>query len=105
MPSLLPVQSIGYIAHKTDWVRRRFDTFNFSFIFSGGGTYRCKGIDARITAPCVITQSPGVDVEYGPADAYGEWEELFIIYRHDELPELQRRGLATRGLLGQHGHS
>lgn len=76
-PHATPVRNIGYIHHKTVWVRHPFATFNFSFILQGEGTYRLGGKTWPVKAPCVITQWPSRYVEYGPHDF---WEELYLIY-------------------------
>ncbi|MDX2110436.1 MAG: AraC family transcriptional regulator [Verrucomicrobiota bacterium] len=79
-PAACQVQSIGYIVRKTEWVRTAFDTINFSFILSGGGEYWRQGQRFVVEPPCVLTQTPGDYVEYGPDEKHGYWEELFLIY-------------------------
>ncbi len=88
-----PVSSIGYVPHKTDWIRRTFPSVNFSFILSGGGEYRVGGQSWKIAAPCVITQVPDVPVEYGPAQGWTEWEELYLIYPPESLKLFHQAGL------------
>lgn len=95
-PAVLPVDSIGYIPHKLDWVRHRFNSYNFSFILSGGGEYWCEGKCWRVQAPCVITQSPWHYVEYGPCGEWNEWEELYLIYNEDRLPLLEKMKMIRR---------
>ena len=75
-----PVASIGYVPVKRDWVRTTFQSVNFSFILRGGGEYWHHGRAWPVTAPCVITQYPGVPVEYGFTAPWTDWEELYIIY-------------------------
>jgi AraC-like DNA-binding protein len=96
-PSEIPVASIGYMAHKRDWVRRRFDSYNFSFLLGGGGEYWRDGVQWRVQAPCVITQAPGVMMEYGPAGTWTEWEELFLIYDARHMGALERMGAIREG--------
>ncbi len=72
-----PVQSIGYIHKKQEWIDFRFDTCNFSFILNGRGIYKKDGKTWTVEAPCVLTQWPGEMQQYGP-DTH--WEELFVIY-------------------------
>ncbi len=72
-----PVQSIGYIQNKQQWIDFRFETCNFSFILNGRGTYKKDGKTWPVEAPCVLTQWPGEMQYYGP-DTH--WEELFIIF-------------------------
>mgnify|MGYP002338701785 CR=1 FL=1 len=74
-PSRLPVENLGYIRAKEDWVDTVFSSFNFSFILHGVGEYRINNTVYNVSAPCVITQWPGVRVTYGAKDA---WEELFF---------------------------
>ena len=93
-PSGLSLDSVGYTFRKQDWVDRRFNSFNFSLILSGGGVFRMNGQEQSVTAPCVITQWPGEHMEYGPTGKYSSWEELFLIYPTDLMAELQRRRLA-----------
>lgn len=94
MPSGIPVDSVGYISRKNDWMRRTFTTFNFSLILSGEGSYTFRGETTQFQAPAVITQWPGEHVEYGPTGESGAWEELYFIYAPETLPELTRRNLA-----------
>jgi AraC-like DNA-binding protein len=77
LPSALPLRSLGYLQNKTDWVHTTFPTCNFSFIFQGNGRYRWRGGWLEVHAPCVVTQYPGISMEYGPDDT---WEELFFIF-------------------------
>lgn len=95
-PSGLPIDTIGYLPHKREWIRHQFQSFNFSFILSGGGEYWVGGRCWPVEAPCVITQSPWARVEYGPAGRWESWEELFLIYRRDRIPSLERLGLIHR---------
>ncbi|NLW85874.1 MAG: AraC family transcriptional regulator [Planctomycetes bacterium] len=83
--------SVGHIARKTAWVRKAFQSFNYSFVLRGRGEYRTAEGTFAVVAPCVMTQWPGVHVEYGPHDA---WEELYMIYRPEALPDLLRMKLA-----------
>jgi len=89
-PSAIPVDNIGYLPHKREWIDFRFSSYNFSFILSGGGEYWRDGVRWRVEAPCVLTQAPGVLQEYGPA---GEWEELFLIYSGKRISALNKAGL------------
>jgi AraC-like DNA-binding protein len=95
-PSVLAVDNIGYIPHKTGWIRHRFSSYNFSFILSGGGEYWCEGRLWPVQAPCVITQAPGLQYEYGPSGQWTEWEELFLIYNQNRIPALEKMGLIRR---------
>lgn len=92
-PSAIPVDTIGYVPHKKDWVRWTFKSYNFSFILSGGGEYWYEGVCWPVQAPCVITQAPGVVMEYGPCGKWTEWEELYLIYNQDRIPALEKMGL------------
>ncbi|MFH1760964.1 MAG: AraC family transcriptional regulator [bacterium] len=85
-----PVVSIGYIKRKTLHITRTFNTQNFSFILKGTGTYKDCGKTYKVEAPCVITQQPGIPVDYGP-DLW--WEELYLIYDKIAVKTLNRRGL------------
>ncbi len=91
-PLGLPIRDIGHISCKTDWVRTTFDTFNFSFILSGRGEFRFEGRSWPVEAPCVITQWPGHYQEYGPEKT---WEELYLIYRREYFPLLEKRNFAN----------
>jgi AraC-like DNA-binding protein len=95
-PSALPVDNIGYVPRKTSWVRFEFSTYNFSFILSGEGEYWHEGRCWPVRAPCVITQAPGLSLEYGPTGERGEWEELYLIYNRSRIPVLEKRGLIRR---------
>lgn len=85
-PHPRPVLHIGYVPHKRDWVGHAFNSFNFSLILSGNGSYRTAERTWPVRAPCVITQWPGLHVEYGPEP---EWEELYLIYSAASLPQLR----------------
>jgi AraC-like DNA-binding protein len=93
-PGMLPVATVGYIPHKRDWIRHPFQTFNFSFILKGAGLYRTAQREWEVRAPCVITQWPGVHVEYGP---HLEWEELYLIYDAAHMPTLRRSAFVKDG--------
>lgn len=93
-PTALPVETLGYIPRKDQWIRRRFSTCNFSFVLSGGGEYRQGGRMWTVEAPAVLTQWPGVPVEYGPCGHWSAWEELYVIYSRRCMPALRRVGYA-----------
>lgn len=95
-PCPWPVGTIGYLPHKQAWIRHAFHTHNFSFILKGGGEYWLGGKLWAVAAPCVLTQSPGIYVEYGPSGAWTEWEELYLIYNRAVLPALERVGLVRK---------
>lgn len=94
-PHVLSVTNIGYNAKKKEWIQRAFETFNFSFILSGGGDYMANNKQYKVIAPCVITQWPGQHVEYGPGGNWNSWEELYFIHPAECLPELQHIGYAN----------
>lgn len=73
----LQIDTIGYVPLKRDLVDHSFNSFNFSFILSGHGTYSFGGKTRAVEAPCVITQAPNLHYTYGPETT---WEELFFIY-------------------------
>ncbi|MDE0840166.1 MAG: AraC family transcriptional regulator [Kiritimatiellae bacterium] len=93
LPSGLPVETIGYCHRKRVRVGHAFETVNFSFILSGGGTYLSRGKVVEVEAPCVITQLPGETMDYGPSGRWETWEELYLVYAATQLGELRRRGL------------
>ena len=90
--SYLQVSSIGIIPEKKDRIKRTFKTYNFSFIFQGNGSYRHKGKEYEVNAPCVITQWPGEPMDYGP---FSTWYECFLIYPEKCGDYLRDRGLIT----------
>lgn len=92
-PTGLPVQSLGYVAHKRDHVRNPFATFNFSLIVSGRGVYHFRGACFEVEGPCVITQWPGEPMDYGPVSG-STWEELYMIYDAGTLAQFEQRNLA-----------
>jgi AraC-like DNA-binding protein len=92
-PCRMPILAFGYHREKTSFIARRFVSFNYSFILKGGGSYRIDDRDHEVNAPCVITQWPGVHVEYGPSRT---WEEFYLIYHQKLLREMTRRGFARR---------
>ncbi len=94
LPCGLSLESIVYNGRKTQHERRVFDNFNFSFILSGGGSFRFRGETTPVEAPCVFFQWPGELMDYGPGGEWETWEELSLIYPADQLDELCRRNLA-----------
>lgn len=90
--SPFPLQAVGYLPAKQEWIRHAFTTYNFSLILRGVGIYRRKGRTWPVQAPCVITQSPGDYVEYGATPPGETWSELYLIYDAAHLPALRRRG-------------
>jgi AraC-like DNA-binding protein len=92
---LLPqVRGIGHVPRKTDWVRNTFQSFNYSFIVTGGGAYTKGSRTWDVVAPCVITQWPGEYLEYGPMEPWGSWEEIYFIYDSDTLHLFSVKGMA-----------
>lgn len=97
-PSPFPVISADLTGSKDHWVRRAFDTCNFSLILRGRGEFWLRGKRWVVQAPCVITQWPGEFVEYGPPVPDETWDELYITYaakvmtrfRQCRLVELER---------------
>ncbi len=94
MPCGLPVQSICAATCKTQHIQCAFDTFNFSFILEGGGTYTFRGKTWDVSAPCVFIQWPGDLMDYGPSGKWSSWCELSLLYSADQLEVLQQRNLA-----------
>lgn len=87
-----PVASIGFLPRKRDRVNRVFDTQNFSFILAGNGAYTYDNTVLDVRAPCVLTQSPGIPMDYGPETW---WTELFLIYAAETLETLVQHRLFT----------
>ncbi len=96
-PTPFPVVTCDLVLQKEHWVRRAFNTCNFSLILRGQGEFRRDKKTWRVQAPCVITQWPGDDLEYGPAD--GEtWTELYIIYHARILRRFKQSKLVNMQL-------
>jgi len=94
MPAGLVVQSVGAEACKTTHLHRVFQTFNFSFILSGEGSFTFRDRTWEVEAPCVFIQWPGEMMDYGPGGDGKTWCELSLIYPADQLEELRKRNLA-----------
>lgn len=90
-PAPFPLVSSDYIPAKTDWVRTRFGTCNFSLILRGKGRFERAGKSWPVQAPCVITQWPGESVAYGPEG--GTWTEWYLVYNRAHLRRFRERGL------------
>lgn len=90
------VSVIGYMSAKRYHVKRTFNSYNYSFILKGEGSYKYRGQVYPVKAPCVITQQPGEPMDYGP---YDTWEELFLIYEGGEIDLLKERGLISDSVL------
>ena len=86
--SSMQVNSIGFVRRKKERVVRSFDSFNFSFIIEGTGTYIYRGEVYKVNAPCVIAQWPGEPMNYG---ADKTWYEVFLIYPASAGEFLQKR--------------
>ena len=85
-----PLSDIGYIREKDSRVQMTFNSFNYSLILRGLGTYLYRGQMLTVQAPCVLTQWPGEPMDYGPE---GTWEELYLMYNAVEVPRLRAAGL------------
>lgn len=84
--SVLPaLDAAGYLPEKDNWISTEFSSWNFSIILSGNGTYYAEGEEYQVIPPCVLTQQPGIHVQYGPESS---WEELFFIYAGKEADKL-----------------
>jgi AraC-like DNA-binding protein len=74
----------NFLKSKNYWIRRTFDSCNFSLILRGCGEYLRDGKLWTIKAPCMITQWPGEVLQYGPHNApSGTWDELYLVYDRD----------------------
>jgi AraC-like DNA-binding protein len=92
-PHGLEIDTIGYIPKKKNRIHTVFNTFNFSFILRGAGDYRYENNVYPVEAPCVLTQIPGIPMDYGPKET---WEELFFIYPLSAGPILTKRNYMNR---------
>ena len=89
--SLLPrIGSIGFLPAKCTWVRKTFQSCNFSFILNGCGEYLFRGEKFPVEAPCMLIQWPGEPMNYGPN---GRWSELYFIYPPEYFGILTASGL------------
>lgn len=85
-----PVAVIGSAFHKLERVRTVFHSCNFSLILAGRGSYRLRGRNYPVQAPCVLTQWPGEPMDYGSPDG---WDEIYFIYNPDCEAALRSAGL------------
>lgn len=95
-PSPFPLASANFITRKTDWVRRSFNTCNFSLILKGRGRFQRLGVTHDVVAPCVITQWPGEHLDYGPDLPRATWDEFYLIYGAELMPRFEATGLIDR---------
>ena len=86
--SSMPVNTIGFVPRKKERVLNSFESFNFSFIIEGTGTYIYRDKIYKVNAPCVITQWPGEPMDYGPDKT---WYEVFFIYPDSAKETFQQR--------------
>ncbi len=91
-PSTFPLQTMGYVRQKKNWIRTTFNSVNFSFILSGHGEYWQDGKLWEVKAPCVLTQWPGEPLEYGPTEGARVWEELFLIFQANTFERFSQCG-------------
>lgn len=87
----MKLRDAGYIPTKAERLNRVFDTFNYSIILSGKGTYTSEGQTLSIEAPCVITQFPGVRAVYGPHPGT-KWEEFYLMLHPEKLEWAEAKG-------------
>jgi AraC-like DNA-binding protein len=92
-PSPFPLLMMDFIRQKRHWIRQAFGTCNFSLILRGRGEYRRLGQEWAVEAPCVITQWPGEQLEYGPSAPEGAWDELYLMYDAKLFPAFQAQRL------------
>lgn len=92
-PAAFSLITVCYVQAKRDWVRTKFNTCNFSLILKGRGEFRRGGQIYEVQSPCVITQWPGDDLEYGPPIPEETWDELYLIYSAKLMPKFKRSGL------------
>ncbi|QBG46885.1 helix-turn-helix domain-containing protein [Verrucomicrobia bacterium S94] len=96
-PSGLPLTNVGYCPQKTGRLVASFLTCNFSFILSGGGSYRNRSGEWTVKAPCVLMQWPGEEFSYGPGSSATDqpaanWEEFYLMYDATCIPRLKALG-------------
>lgn len=95
-PSPYPLASANFVAQKDHWIRHAFDTCNFSVIVRGRGEFHHRGRRWDVVAPCVITQWPGEQVEYGPPIPAETWDEFYFMYEARLMPRFEEAGLIDR---------
>ncbi len=96
LPQPLPVHHVYYCPARDvvrDWPQGSTGCFAVSFILRGAGMYRIFGKTWRVQAPCILTQWPGIPLQFGP-DTF--WEELSIDYGASLMPRLQRWKIASK---------
>jgi AraC-like DNA-binding protein len=95
-PAPFPLATANFIERKAEWIRRTFDTCNFSVILKGRGCFKRLGVVHEVVAPCVITQWPGESLEYGPSPELATWDEFYLIYGAELMPRFEAIGLVDR---------
>ena len=90
-PSLFRLVSSDFLPEKSEWVRTRFGTCNFSIILRGEGRFERAGKSWPVQAPCVITQWPGESVAYGPT--CGTWSEWYLVYNRAQFKRFREHHL------------
>ena len=91
-PSPCPLLTVGDIQAKNNWVRRTFNTCNFSIILRGRGEFWRKQQLWPVQAPFVITQWPNEPLAYGPPLPEETWDELYLIYDASCMPWFRQCG-------------
>ena len=89
------VATVGWIKHQDSRVNWIFNTYNFSLILNGQGTYRYRGKMYEVKAPCVLTQWPGEMMDYGPETI---WEEFYMMYPESAGTALRESKLFNDGM-------
>lgn len=95
-PFVCELQAVGYLPNKDLWVRRSHEGLNFSFILRGGGDYLMDGKRWLVEAPCMILQFPKVYCEYGPTGPHEAWEEVYLSYLTESLPQWEEMQMVDR---------
>ncbi|WFB37110.1 AraC family transcriptional regulator [Kiritimatiellota bacterium B12222] len=99
-PSRFRVATLGHLRKGVeDQMRSASDTLNFSFILDGGGRCRRGEENIDVKAPSVLMEWPGEYLEYGPSEKYGFWEEFYLIYDRNQVPDFLSAGLIQSGAI------
>ncbi len=83
MPIAPRVGTVGYLPSRTMWIKRTFESVDFSFILKGRGRLRYGRRSFPLKAPCVFIAWPGAYLEFGPEPEGATWEQLFMVYSPD----------------------
>ena len=93
MPTVVKVQTLGYLADKNFWMKGLSHSLVFSYILKGEGLLHFNSRTFPIKAPCAMVQFPGMHLSYGPTPEGSSWSELYVLPSSELFEKLPECGI------------